>query len=77
MIITKSREFTVNMGNYESLKIGASVSVDTADVPIGKTTDQEIFDWIEEKLTAVIAEDLAEAKALTNTKDSYVLSWKV
>lgn len=76
MIITKSREYTVNMGNYESLKFGGSVSLDTDDVMAAGLGPEKVIEIIEDKLTQVLAEDLAEARALTNTKDSYVLSWK-
>lgn len=78
MIITKSREYTVNMGNYESLKFGASVTLDTTDVDISANNPsfEECVQWVEDRLTAVLAEDMSEARVLTNTKDSYILSWK-
>lgn len=79
MILTRSREFTVNMGNYESCKIGASVTVDTEklspeDYAQYKVSDA--FNLAEVLLDEALASDLNEAKELTNTKDSFVLSWK-
>lgn len=71
MILRKSREFTINMGNYESVKIGASVEIDPDE--IGKDIDSQSF--LDDRLDQVLAEDIAEASALTNTRDSFILSW--
>lgn len=76
MIITRGREHTVNMGNYESLKISASVTVDTAELVIPIDQDNHVRDFLEAKLSELLANDLAEAGALTNVKDSYILSWE-
>lgn len=73
MILTRSLEFTVNMGNYESCKVGASVTVDTAELP-SDVTDPTQF--MEDKLEEIMASDVKEVTELTNTKDSFVLSWK-
>ena len=81
MIIVRGREHTVNMGNYESLKISASVTVDTDTIIVpGLMGEDELIDFynkfIDDKLTEVLAGDVNEARALTNVKDSYILSWK-
>lgn len=75
MILRKSREFTVNMGNYESVKIGAAVELDTKDYG---NADVGI-DWLNTEadkiLEQVLAQDIHEASELTATRDSFILSW--
>lgn len=71
MILRKSLEFTINMGNYESVKIGASVEIDPDE--IDKDIDSQSF--LDDRLGTILAEDIAEASALTNTRDSFILSW--
>lgn len=80
MIITRSREFTVNMGNYESCKIGATVSVDTDTMAVPADSDLVGYDYAkqfaDEKLADLLAADLEEAADLSNTKDTFIRSWK-
>lgn len=66
MIVTRHRELTINMGNYESLKTGASVQYDT---------EQYTSADIDVKLDALLAPDLKDAAEITQVHDSYVLTW--
>lgn len=77
MIITRGREHTVNMGNYESVKIHATVSVDTTDSAFEGTALQDIYNVLDQMLIDAMSKDITEAKLLTNVKDSYILSWRV
>lgn len=78
MILTRSREFTVNMGNYESCKIGASVAINTDDMKPaeGELTMEQVYAVADDLLDQALASDLNEARELTHTEDSFVLSWK-
>lgn len=76
MIITRGREHTVNMGNYESLKISATVTVDSADPKFQDMPTGQVNEFCEEILTNMLTQDIEEARALTNVRDSYILSWK-
>lgn len=79
------------MGNYESVKIGASIEVSPSDIP-GLTkdpttmTDEELVrgevidfykvsEYADKLLEEAIAKDIKEAGELTNTRDSFILSW--
>lgn len=77
MNLTRSREYTVNMGNYESVKIGASVTVDTDQLVIAEgTSPQEAgIAFAEQVLEQALAADVKEASELTATRDSFILSW--
>lgn len=73
MILRKSREFTVNMGNYESVKIGASVELDSEKHTTTYSSDLNVeADCV---LDAAIRKDLEEAAELTETRNSFVLAW--
>jgi hypothetical protein len=75
VILRKSREFTVNMGNYESAKIGAAVELDTKE--LGQVTDKDVYDLADRILEEALASDIKEAGELTGTRDSFILSWGV
>lgn len=64
MIKTISREFTVNMGNYESVKIGGSVQADDSE---GRSLDKELRDMLKP--------DLVKAAQISDVKNTYVLTW--
>lgn len=78
MILRKSREFTVNMGNYESVKLGASVEIDSDILARAEGTSpvEAANEYADKVLDEVQAEDIKEAASLTNTRDSFILSWK-
>lgn len=82
MIIERSREFTVNMGNYESLKLGAKVTLDSKDYVPSLDEAKEpqkvtefLIDSAEGILQQALAADMTEAGALTHTDNSFVLTW--
>lgn len=77
MIITRGREHTINMGNYESVKPHATVSIDTSDPKVEGWTLQQIYNELDQMLIDAMSRDITEAKILTNVKDSYILSWRV
>ena len=80
MKITRSREHTVNMGGYESLRIGTSVESDELELT-DMTSDKEphprVFSKMDAILSKALENELNEAKALTNKEDSYIYSWRI
>lgn len=64
MKITRTREITVNMGNYESFKTGATVE-----------HDQMTVSELDEILNLALKDDLLWAAENTGTHNSYVLTW--
>jgi len=76
LIITRGREHTINMGNYESVKIHATVSVDTSSPSFEGMPLQDIYDMLDQMLIDAMSKEVTEAKVLTNVKDSYILSWR-
>jgi len=80
VILERSREFTVNMGNYESMKTGAKVSVDTdsAEFKVLVATYPDLSnsnDILEALLDAALKQDLTELGELTHTNNSFILTW--
>lgn len=77
MQVTRTRKFTVNMGNYESLATEASVTVDTDNYPVSlwpeKGREENVFDFVESLLDKALAADLEEAGRLTDVRTSFVL----
>jgi hypothetical protein len=69
MKLTRTREFVINMGNYESFRTSATVEVEiesnvlTANDKANRMLDQSL------------ADDLKSAAKLSNVKDTYVLTW--
>lgn len=76
MILEKSREFTVNMGNYESMKIGARVTVEPKDMAHPSANFADLNDFADKLLGDALAKDVKEVSDLTHTRDSFVLSWR-
>ena len=74
--ITRSKEFTINMGNYESYKSGASVEL---QVPEGMGTDDETYASLFAKADAIIEsslkEDLEKAADISGVANTYILTW--
>lgn len=75
MILRKSREYTVNMGNYESVKIGAAIEIDTKELVEVPDKEVDVMGFMDKYLDNMIAEDVKEAAELTTTRDSFILSW--
>jgi hypothetical protein len=67
--ITKSRLHHVNMGNYESVEVFASVKVETG----GRPGDVELATiMLDEALDIITAPDLEDARIHTDEDNSYV-----
>lgn len=67
--ITKSRLHHVNMGNYESVEVFASVKIETG----GKPGDVELATIIlDEALDIITAPDLEDARIHTDETNSYI-----
>lgn len=68
MKVSKTVSHRINMGNYESLTLGASVEIDTDDLPADK--QDEVLDEIDAVIADALAPDLKIARRLS--KDSYI-----
>lgn len=67
--IVKSRLHHVNMGNYESVEVFASVKITTG----GKPGDVELATiMLDEALDIVTAPDLEDARIHTDEENSYI-----
>lgn len=73
MKLTRTREFVVNMGNYESFRTSATVEVDYygEDNPSVMLANRVA----EEQLDAALKNDLASAASLSDVRNTYVLTW--
>jgi hypothetical protein len=71
--ITKERNFTVNMGNFESMRFGASVELDSKELT-GEPTAGQMYAMADEMIAEALAADVKTAGELTNTTDSFILS---
>jgi hypothetical protein len=76
---TRERKYTVNMGNYESLTFGGSVELDTDSV-VYEHEKEDAIDaasrLADDLLDQIMAAEIKEARELTNTKDSFILSYR-
>lgn len=68
MELTRTREFVINIGNYESFRTLASVKVDGLDIIMAEDRAEQLLD-------AALKNDLLEAAKLSNVRDTYVLTW--
>lgn len=67
--ITKSRLHHVNMGNYESVEVFASVKTEVE----GKPADVELATiMLDEALDIITAPDLEDARVHTDENNSYI-----
>jgi hypothetical protein len=66
--LTRTRRFTVNMGNYESFVTEAIVEVDGFTI---EEADKKADYLLDEALKS----DLQYAAKLSNVKDTYILTW--
>lgn len=74
MIIKRSREHTVNLGNYENVKIGATVEIefDSQEIPT-----QAAIENVNGLLDRLLAEDLKEAaENVPQGQDTHLESWR-
>jgi hypothetical protein len=72
MKITKSHEYTVNMGDFESKKTGAAIEADLEELGL---SFEEALAELDRKLDVILADDLAKLSDLTHKKDSFVHSY--
>lgn len=71
MKLTRSREHVINMGSYESVRVGASVELDAVEDAIGNAMAEA-----DKILAAAMEADLKEAiDLLPPGSNSYILSW--
>jgi hypothetical protein len=76
MIIKRSREHTVNLSNYENVKIGASVELGDDDYPKNVVSMPERSAYANTVLDALLKRDLAEALAnVPEGKPTHLESW--
>lgn len=76
MKLTRSREHVINMGNYESVRVGASIEVEV-DLT-SKEAEKAAFDAADIYLASAMESDLKEAiDLLPGGSNSYILSWGV
>ena len=70
MILTRSRDYTINMGNnsFESVKIGATISVDTSEIP-GELNITEMANGL---LTEALTDEVSYFSDLTQKRDSFI-----
>jgi len=80
MIIERSREHVVNLGNYESVRVGARITLDRADIEELLQDGLKIEDVVtqaDECLDALLAADLAEAEQnVPPDKETHLTTWK-
>jgi hypothetical protein len=70
MILERHRELTINLGNntFESVKISARASVDTATLDDGI----DAFAWLDDQLTIALASEIKYWHEITLKKDSFI-----
>ena len=73
MIIAANREYTVNMGNYESYKFGRSLQADTLQ-DLSESDPAKASDKIQSMLDDMLYDELREAAKLTDVRNSFILT---
>jgi hypothetical protein len=73
VIIAASREYTVNMGNYESYKFGRSLQADTL-LDLSESDPAKASDKIQSMLDDMLYDELREAAKLTDVRNSFILT---
>jgi hypothetical protein len=74
MIITRHRTHKVNVGNYENIEFGASVTIDTEiDTAKGHDTIPYLNQWLDD----LLQEDLDEAIAnVPEGESTHAETWR-
>lgn len=76
MIITRSRELTFRLADYEQIKTSATIVADTKEIelPDGVTLD----DHLDSMLDDLLALDVVRADAMSSAQDheTFVHAWK-
>lgn len=68
MKITRTRDFVINLGNYESFRTSCSVEVEATNLTAANLLAEEYLD-------AALKNDLLEAASLSDVRNTYVLTW--
>lgn len=68
MKLTRTREFVVNMGNYESFRTSATVEV-IEETLVEAERKAELF------LDVALKDDLQSAASLSDVRNTYILTW--
>ena len=75
MKLIRSREHVINMGQYESVRIGASVELDAGSSVLPEDMDS-LYDAVEKILADSMRNDVEEAISLLPAgSTSHILSW--
>lgn len=72
MLIRRSVEHKVNMGNYEHVLVSATIE---GEVPKSIASEQYIK-FVNDQLQLAVADDLDKARQYTADDDSYIKEWK-
>lgn len=75
MEVTRFREHTVNVGNFENVKIGGSVKL--SDEDIEGLAEKEAVALADRMLDLLLARDLAEAAAnVPEGRETHLDTWQ-
>jgi hypothetical protein len=66
--LTRTREFVVNMGNYESFRTSATVEIESYDIETAEGKAEILLD-------AALKDDLQSAANLSDVRNTYILTW--
>lgn len=72
MEISRSRSLTISMGDYESFKTEATVRMELADDAHTPEGVEKLQLVISDQLDRAMAEDIADAQALTGNRKSFI-----
>lgn len=79
MKVSKSKRLTVNMGNYESVALNASMEIDSdvdgdalAELGLDTWDTSEVKTFLDQQLDTLMSSDVEEAAELTANDDSFV-----
>ena len=78
MKLTRTRAYTINMGNYESFRTEATVELDDIEnLGPDEPAMQAANEKAERMLSQALAKDIAEAAEVTLTQNSFVLTMEL
>jgi hypothetical protein len=72
MLLSRSRAFTINLGNFESFRTEATVSDIEFDGPNYLSGANKVA---EKLLDEVLKDDLTKAGEISSVANTYVLTW--
>jgi hypothetical protein len=68
MILKRSRELVINLGDYESARVGAEVSVDITELEDGV----DAYKWADDQLSVALAAEVKYFHEITTKKGSFI-----